>query len=146
MKADYFWIIAVVAVVILVVFWKPLTGMISDTRSKMINKEQYETGKEIFFDTTRWGGEDSYKSCAMCHDPDFTPEPGKEIDMIDYKEREPIVLEGIASKYGGGWLGTSDKLFVQINRCISLPTRLSAGSYSRNAPFMDDLMLYVRRQ
>jgi hypothetical protein len=82
----------------------------------------------------------------MCHDPSFEPDPGKKIDMVDYKEGQQLKLENISKKYDAGVLNTSDELFKQINRCISQPTRLAAGGYSRNAPFMDDLMLYVKRQ
>ncbi len=145
MKPDYFWIIAVVFVIILIFAWKPLMGVFGNVSSKVNNDEKYEAGKAVFYDTTRWG-DDKYVSCAMCHAPDFVPEPGKEITMVEYVPGKPVVLKGIQKKYGGGVMDTGDELYDQVCKCMGNGDRMAVGTLSRKAPFMDDLLFYVSKQ
>jgi hypothetical protein len=145
MKADYFWIIAVIFVIVLVFAWKPLMGVFSGVSDKVGNKDKYEAGKAVFYDTTRWG-EGQYKSCAMCHAEDFVPEPGKEIKMTAYVPGQPVILKGIGKKYSSGVMDTGDGLYQQVNLCLSNGDRMAVGSFSRNAKFMEDLLFYVSKQ
>lgn len=145
MKADYFWIIAVVFVVIMIFAWKPLMGVFAGVSSKVNNDEKYEAGKAVFYDAERWG-DDKYVSCAMCHAPDFEPDPSKKIEMADYKEGEPYILKDIGQKYGGGIMNTGDELYDQVCRCTGNGNRMAVGSFSRKAKFMDDLLFYVSKQ
>ena len=145
MKADYFWIIAVVFIVILAFAWKPLMGVFGNVSSKVNNDEKYEAGKAVFYDTTRWG-DDKYVSCAMCHTADFEPEPGKEVKMLAYDPDNPIILKDIRKKFSGGVMATGDELYNQINTCLGNGDRMAVGTFSRKAKFMDDLMFYVSKQ
>jgi len=145
-SVDYLWIILVVIGVILIFAWKPLMGMFTGVSDKMTNKESYERGREVFYDTEFWAGEGSYKSCAMCHAADFVPEEGKEIDMPEYKPGEPWILKDIANKYGSNLLSGDDELFNRMMQCLSSPGKMGMGRPSRNAPYMEDLIEYVKRQ
>ena len=145
-SVDYWWVLVIVIVVILVFSWKPLMRFYSDVSGKMSNKEAYERGREVFYDTDLWGGPESYKSCAMCHAADFVPEADRQIDMRDYRPDQPYELRDLAKKYGGGMLGTGDKLFEQVMRCLTGPDRMQLGRVSMQAPFVQDLLEYLRKQ
>jgi hypothetical protein len=145
-KIDYGWIVVGVIVIAVIVLWKPITGFISGVSSEVTNKEGYERGKAVFYDTVMWGGEDSYKSCAMCHATDFVPDPDKKIEMQDYVAGKPHILKDIGGKYRAGMLSSTDELFEQVMTCLTLPTRMACGRVSINAPYMPDLLEYVRRQ
>ncbi|MCC7478925.1 hypothetical protein IT575_10765 [bacterium] len=140
---DYGWVIALVIIVLLVIFWKPIMGLFGAAKDTAVNKPKLDAGKAVFDDPKRWMGENSYRSCAMCHDPAFTPEDGKKVDMQEYVEGKPVILKDIKQKLAGNNLGTDDAIVDQINRCITMPTRIGSGGFSRNAPFMDDLIFYV---
>jgi hypothetical protein len=137
---DYGWIPMLGIVILLVVFWKPMAAKFSDITGGTQKKAVIAKGKEVFYDTERWG---EYKSCAMCHAADFKPDPGKKIDMADYKPGQPVSLAG-AAKRNGGVLTGEDQLLAQINECIALPDRMGKGKISPNAPFMKDLVVYVK--
>src|SRR5688572_28938224 len=113
MKIDYGWPIMIGIVIVLAIFWKPITGAFANITGGTARKEQIARGKVIFYDTERWEGKGSYKSCAMCHAADFKPEEGKKITMPDYKPGEPYLLEGMRRKYSGALTG-DDKLFQEI--------------------------------
>ena len=139
---DYSWVWAIVIVVGLVVFWKPLMGAIQNLTGGTNRKAQIAAGKVIFYDTQRWGGKDTYKSCAMCHAADFTPDPNKKITRADYKPGKPVSLEG-SSKRLMNVMG-DDALFTEINDCIGLPSRLNAGKVSVKAGFIPPLIAYIK--
>lgn len=145
-NADYGWILAVVFVIIMIFAWKPMMGMFSNMSDKASNKEGYERGRVVFYDTTRWTGPEGYKSCAMCHAADFKPEPGRKIEMMAYKEGEPIILKGISGKYGTSILGTGDELYQQCIRCLTQGDRMGMGRVSAKAVYMQDLLEYVKKQ
>jgi hypothetical protein len=142
---DYGWVIALVAIVILVVMWKPLTGAIGGFRDKASNKEGEERGKAIYYNAEYWLGPGSYKSCAMCHAPDFVPDPAKKVDMVDYVPGKPQPLVAVKDRYDSGTLNTGDELYEQINKCITLPSRIGGGKVSSEHGPLKDLMLYVSR-
>jgi hypothetical protein len=146
MKADYFWIIVVVIVVILVAVWKPIMKEYSSISAKVGNKDKYEAGKAVFYDTARWKEGESYMSCAMCHAADFVPDPGKTITMKDYVPGKPFILKGINRKYNSGVMSTGEELLNQINKCLSDSNRIGGGTYSRHSPFISDLEFYVSKQ
>lgn len=145
-RADYLWIILVIIAVILVFAWKPLMGMFGGMSDKMTNQEGYEHGKEIFYNADLWGGPGSNKSCAMCHAADFVPDPANPPDMQEYKEGQPRILKGISDRYGGGVMDTGDELYERVMQCLTQPSKMGMGRVSRNAAYMDDLLLYVKRQ
>ena len=141
---DYGWVWVLGVVIILVVFWRPLLGGIQTITGGTKRKESIAAGKVIFYDTQRWGGKASYMSCAMCHAPDFTPEAGKPpIKMPDYRPGKPYELKGVAKRYGSVMTG-DDALFEQINNCLGQPSRMNVGKVSAAAPFVKDLMMYVK--
>ena len=83
----------------------------------------------------------------MCHAADFKPDPDNPPDMEDYVEGQPYILKGIGKKYGGGGvMDTGDELYDRIMQCLSQGAKMGLGRVSRNAPYMDDLMEYVRKQ
>ena len=143
---DYVWIPVGLIIVILFFAWKPLMGLFGGLRDSATNQEGYERGREAFYDTTLWTGSEGYKSCAMCHAEDFVPEPGRKIDMQVYEEGKVWPLKNIARRYSGGVLDTGDRLYNQIMVCLTQGDRMAMGRVSRKAKYMDDLMLYVRRQ
>lgn len=143
---DYGWIIAVIAVVLIAVCWKPIMGMFHAAEDKVNNKPKYEAGKKVFYNPEQWLGAGSYKSCAMCHAADFKAEGGKKIEMKDYHEGKPIILKDVREHLAGNNLGTDDEIIDQINRCLTMVDRIGCGGFSRNAPFMDDLIFYVKAQ
>ncbi|MCH7472766.1 hypothetical protein IIA79_07440 [bacterium] len=145
-QIDYSWIIILGIVVVIAIFWKPIMGLFGTVSDKVTNKEQYERGKAVFYNAERWGGEGSYKSCAMCHATDFVADAEIKIDMLEYKADEVWVLEKIGDKYSSGMLSADEELYHQIALCIAMPSRLAAGRPSRNASFVQDLIEYVRRQ
>jgi hypothetical protein len=145
-KADYVWIPFVAIIILVVVFWRQISGFFGGLSDSATNKEQYDKGKAVFYDNDRWLGEGSYKSCAMCHTSDWQVEPGKKVEMVDYKEGDPVILEDIATKYSAGMLGTTDQLYEQVMRCLSDPNRIYGGKVSVNAPYLQDLLEYVRKQ
>ena len=145
-NADYGWILAIVFVIILVFAWKPMMGLFSHVSDKATNKEAYDRGREVFYDTTRWTGPDGYKSCAMCHAPDLTPEPGRKIEMMAYREGEPYILKSISRKYGASMLGTGDELYQQCMRCLTQGDRMGMGRVSIKAAYVKDLLEYVKKQ
>src|SRR4051812_41416726 len=136
-SVDFGWIWAVVIVVGLVVFWKPLMAGIQTATGGTKHKEAIAAGKVIFYDTTRWGGKDSYMSCAMCHAADFKPDPNKQIKMADYVPGKPISLHGVGGKLMNS-MG-DDELFNAINNCLGLPSRMNAGKVSVQAKFVKPL-------
>ncbi len=145
MKApiDYGWVIGIVVVVALVVFWKPIFGTFSGVKNQMTNKEGVDRGRAIFYDAERWQGEGSYRSCAMCHDPNFKPDPTKKIDMVDYKQNGIVSLKGTSKKYGN-ILSGDDEIVEHIETCLSLQSRIAGGRVSTSAPFFKDLLAYVK--
>lgn len=145
-NVDYVWIILVIIVVILVFSWRPIVGMFTNVSDSMTNKAGYEAGREAFYDPDRWGGPGSNRSCAMCHAPDFVEDPATPVKMIDYKAGQPYILKNMKKKYGGGVMDTGDELYEQVMRCVTSPSKIGLGRVSRNAPFMDDLLTYVKRQ
>jgi len=145
-RADYLWVILVIIGVILVFTWRPLMSLFTGVSDTMTNKAGYDHGKEVFYDAELWGGPGSNKSCAMCHAPDFKPDPENPPDMKDYVEGKPYILKGIAKKYGGGIMDTGDELFERVMMCLSNGNKMGLGRVSRKAPYMDDLLEYVRKQ
>jgi len=143
---DYWWVVLIVIAVLLIFTWKPLMGLFGGVSDKLSNKEGYERGKEVFYDTELWGGKDSYKSCAMCHAPDFVPDPNKKIEMMNYREGEPYLLEDLARKHGGGIMDTGDDLYKQVMRCLMGPDRMQLGRVSMQSQFMQDLLVYLNQQ
>ncbi len=143
---DYSWVIGLVALVALFLLWKPLVGVYKSVSDKATNKDGYERGKLVFYDTTRWAGEGSYKSCAMCHAKDFVPDPDKKIEMVKYKAGEPYILKKLSSKYSGGAMDAGDELYEAVMGCLTAPDKLGCGRVSSGAPIMRDLMLYLSKQ
>lgn len=143
---DYSWVIGIVVVVALILLWKPIVGVFSSVTAKATNQEQYERGKTVFYDTSRWAGEGSYKSCAMCHAADFVPDPNKTIEMARYKAGEPYILKKLPDKYGGGVMGSGDELFEAAMGCLTAPDKMACGRVSAGAPFMQDLLFYLSKQ
>lgn len=143
---DYSWVIGIVVIVALVVFWKPLIGGIKGIQNKATNEDAFERGKIVFYDTERWGGKGSYKSCAMCHAPDFTPDPGKQITMGRYKAGAPFILKNISKTYTGGVMGDESPLYDQIMNCLTAPDKMALGRVTANTQFMQDLMVYLYKQ
>jgi hypothetical protein len=142
-SVDFAWIWALVIVIGLVVFWKPLMGGIQTMTGGSARKDSIARGKVIFYETERWAGKGSYMSCAMCHAADFVPEKGKTIKMPDYKAGSPISLKGTAARHSNIMTG-DDKLFEEINDCLGQPSRMNVGKVSAAAPFVKDLMAYVK--
>jgi hypothetical protein len=145
-KIDNAWIIVIVILVALVLLWKPIMLAFRATADKMTNKEQYERGKAVFYDMTRWAGPDSYCGCAACHAPDFKPEEGKEIKMVRYKPGQPVILKHLSQKYGGGIMGGGEDLYEQVVTCLSAPDKMACGRVSIEASFMQDLLVYLNKQ
>jgi len=145
-NVDYVWIPVLAIVVILIFAWKPITGFFGKVSDSATNQEGYEAGKKIFYSTTQWTGPDGYKSCAMCHAEDFVPEPGRKIDMEKYEEGKVVPLKNIRKRYAAGMLDTGDKLYKQCMICLTQGDRMAMGRVSMNAPYMEDLLEYVRRQ
>lgn len=145
-SVDYLWVVLLIFAVILIFTWKPIMGLFTGVSNKMTNQEGFEHGKEIFYSADHWGGPGSNKSCAMCHAKDFKPDPANPPDMQDYKEGQPLVLKGMSKKYGGGVMDTGDELYNRVMQCLTQPSKMGLGRVSRNAPYMDDLLLYVGRQ
>jgi hypothetical protein len=140
---DYSWLIYVGLVALVVIFWKPITGFFQGASNSVTNKPAIERGKQVFYDTERWYGKGSYRSCAMCHDPAFTPAAGKTVEMTDYKPGQPVVLKKMKNKYGNVVTGDQE-LYTEINQCIVAPTRLHGGKFTMEQPHIKDLMAYVR--
>ena len=113
---------------------------------RQTNQEQYDRGKEVFYDDVIWAGEGTHKSCATCHAADYKPPEGAVIEMEEYRPGDPYVLENISKKYGTNMLSSDDALYEQIIRCLTSPARMRCGRVSRNAKHMQDLLVYVRRQ
>jgi len=145
-RADYLWVILLLIAVVLVFAWRPLMGLITGVSDTMTNKAGYDHGQEIFYDADLWGGPGSNKSCAMCHAADFKPDPSNPPNMDDYVEGKPYILKNIAAKYGGGIMGTGDELYERVMQCLTQGSKMQLGRVSRNAPYMNDLLEYVRKQ
>jgi hypothetical protein len=142
---DYGWVAVVAIVIAIAVFWKPISATWANISGGSARKEKVAAGKVIFYDTERWEGKGSYKSCAMCHAADFTPDPAKagKIKMPDYRPGNPYPLKGVRARYGGVMSG-DDKLIEAINNCLGQPSRMYVGKVSAAAPFMADLVAYVK--
>ena len=136
---DYGWVWALVIVVGLVVFWKPLMSGIQNVTGGTKRKETIAAGKVIFYDTKRWG---SYKSCAMCHAADFTPDPKQQIKMADYRPGNPYSLKGSGKKLVN--VMGDDAVFNEINNCLGQPSRMNVGKVSAAAAFVHPLKEYVK--
>ena len=145
-RSDYLWVVLLIIAVILVFTWRPIMGMFTGVSDSMTNKAGYDRGQEIFYNAERWGGPGANKSCAMCHAADFTPDPANPPDMQEYKPGEPLILKGVNKKYGGGVMDTGDELYERIMQCLTQPSKMAMGRISRNAPYMDDLLEYVKKQ
>lgn len=145
-RADYLWIVLLIFAVVLFFTWRPLLGLITGVSDTVTNKAGYERGKEIFYDPDHWAGPGSNKSCAMCHAQDFTPDPDNPPTMKDYKEGEPWILNDISKKYDAGIMSTGDELYERVMQCLSQGSKMQLGRVSRKAPYMDDLLEYVRKQ
>jgi hypothetical protein len=143
-SVDYAWVWAIVIVVGLVVFWKPLMKGIQDVTGGSKRKQMIAEGKVRFYDTEVWGGKGSYKSCAMCHASDFKPDPGKKIDMADYRPGKPYSLKGSSSRLMT--VMGDDAVFNAINDCLGLPSRMNVGKVSSSSKFIPPLMAYVKSQ
>lgn len=141
-SVDYGWVWAIVIVVGLVVFWKPLVSGIQTVTGGKKRQEKIALGKQVFYDTERWGGKGSYMSCAMCHAADFKPDPTKTIKMADYRPGKPYPLHGVGAKLTTA-MG-DDELFNQINNCLGLPSRMNVGKVSAAAQFVEPLKMYVK--
>jgi hypothetical protein len=118
--------------------------MLSGVKDKVTNKEGYERGKAVFYDTGRWV-EGKYRSCAMCHDPAFKFEAGKTTDMPDYHPDQVYPLKNMRAKYYTT-MGSDDEMLAAINKCMSMQTRIGTGTFSLQAPWMQDLLEYIKRQ
>ena len=145
-SVDYWWVVVLIIVVVLFFAWRPLMGLFTGMSGQLTNQDGYERGKEVFYDTELWGGKGSYKSCAMCHAADFNRDSAKRIEMSSYREGEPYPLKGISSKYSGGVLDTGGQLYNQVMRCLTGPDRMALGRVSLQSKYMQDLMLYLKRQ
>ena len=144
-QIDYGWVMVIVVVLLIVVFIKPIIGGIHAAVDKATNRSGYERGKAVFYDAERWAGKGSYRSCAMCHTPDFTPEAGKHVEMNRYVPGKPVILKDIAANYHLGVIETSDDLFNQVISCLTAPDKIGCGQVSRNAKGMDDLLFYLSK-
>lgn len=142
-KIDYGWIIAIAVVLVVIVLWKPITGVVGRTMGKGADAQAIERGKAVFYDVERWDGPGSYKSCAMCHAADFVPDPGKQITMSDYVAGKPYSLKHVGRKYHATMMDTGDELYEQVVNCLNDPARVNSGRVSSNAQFMKDLLAYV---
>jgi hypothetical protein len=143
--ADYGWVVFIGIAVLIAFLWKPLSGVFGNVSNKLTNKEGYERGKAVFYDATRWEA-GKYRSCAMCHASDFKFETGKTTDMQDYKEgMTPVVLKNMKAKYYTS-IGSDDEMLAAINKCMSMPSRIGTGTFSLQAPWMQDLLEYVKGQ
>lgn len=140
---DYSWVIGIVVVVALALFWKPIVGSFQGLENKATNKDAVDRGKIVFYDTERWGGKDSYKSCAMCHAADFVPDPDKTITMGRYKAGEKVVLKGLAKKYPRGVMGDEGPLYDAVLSCLTAPDKIGSGTVMASAKFMQDLLAYL---
>lgn len=145
-KVDYGWIVIGAIVVVLLLAWSPLSRWYKDVKYKMTNQEQYDRGKEVFYDEDIWAGKGSHKACATCHAPDYVAPEGVEIKMDEYRPGKPYILKDIAKKYGNNMISSDDALYEQIMHCLANPARMGCGRVSRNAKHMQDLLVYVRRQ
>jgi hypothetical protein len=143
---DYSWVIGIVILVALIILWKPIMHGFTGLANKATNKEGYERGKTVFYDTGRWGGEGSYMSCAMCHAADFVPDAGKTITMTKYKAGEPYILKNLAKKYAGGAMGDEDALFEAAMDCLTAPDKMSCGRVTASTGYMRDLIVYLNKQ
>jgi hypothetical protein len=143
-NVDYGWAVFLGIAVLAAVLWKPMSAGIGNLRGKMTNKEGYDRGQAIFYDSTRWGP-DNYVACAMCHITDFQFDAGKEVTMQDFVKGEFHVLEGMQQKYYTG-MGDDTEMVKAINKCLSMPSRMNQGGHSIQAPWMQDLLTYVKRQ
>lgn len=144
-RFDYSWAIVLVVLVAIALMWKPIMGAFKGVSDKATNKDAYERGKIVFYNTTRWAGEGSYKSCAMCHAADFVPEPGKVIKMSRYKPGEPFILKKISDKYGGNIMGTGEELYEACMSCLQAPDKMGCGRISMQSKDMQDLLFYVNK-
>lgn len=143
--ADYGWIVFLAIAVLIVFLWKPLGGFFGGVKGKITNQAGYDRGKAVFYDANRWIP-GKYRSCAMCHTTDFKWESGKTTDMHDYKEgMQPVILKDMKSKYYTA-IGADDEMLAAINKCMSMQTRIGTGTFSLQAPWMQDLLEYVKRQ
>jgi hypothetical protein len=143
---DYSWVIGLVVVVALVFLWKPIMGGIKGIENKATNKDAYERGKIVFYDTERWGGKGSYMSCAMCHAADYVPDPEKTITMANYKPGSPYILKGLSKKYPGGVMGDEGPLYDAVMNCLTQPAKMGCGRVTSQTKFMQDLMVYLYKQ
>jgi hypothetical protein len=143
---DYSWVIGIIVIVALVFLWKPIMSGFKGMENKATNKDAFDRGKIVFYDTERWGGKGSYKSCAMCHAADFVPDPGKQITMTRYKAGAPFILKNLSKTYTGGVMGDESPLFDAVNNCIIAPDKLGCGRVTSGAKYMQDLMVYLYKQ
>ena len=130
-------------VVLIVIFWKPIYNSFEKVTGGKAHSEQVARGKQMFYDTERWGGKGSYMSCAMCHASDFKPDPAKHITMADYRPGQPYSLKGEGDK-NGSLLTGDDDLLNAINNCLGQPSRMNVGRVASTAPFLPDLEAYVK--
>jgi hypothetical protein len=146
LKVDYSWAVIIVLLIIAAFLWKPISGVFNKSFNNSSGKQAYDRGKLVFYDTTRWGGKDSYKSCAMCHAADFKPESGKEIQMTGYVAGKPISLKGVGGRSRGGILDNGDELYRRIAVCINAADRIRGSAPAPATGFMKDLIAYVEKQ
>lgn len=146
MKAnvDYGWAVFLGIAVLIAVLWKPGSAFFHNVSGKLHGNDQYERGKAVFYDTTRWGEKD-YKACAMCHASDFQFDPSKQVEMQDFVKGQITPLKGMKQKYYTV-MGDDQQMLKAINRCMGMPTRMSQGEYALQAPWMQDLLFYVKQQ
>lgn len=143
-NVDYGWAVFLGIAVLIVVLWKPGSALFGKLRGAVTDEDAYERGKAVFYDSTRWG-EDHYVACAMCHASDFAFEAGKKVPMQDFVQGQVTVLDGMKRKYYTV-MGDDTAMLKAINKCMGMPSRMAQGEYSLQAPWMQDLIIYVKRQ
>jgi len=138
---DYSWIVIAAIIVVVIVAYKPVMNAINQAQQPKEGSD-YLVGEEIFYDPNGWGPEN--RSCAMCHKEDYTLSPNySEVEMEDFTYVE---LKGIKRKFGIGVIGSPDKLLSQVNRCLSMPSRINGGTITFAHIKWQPLLEYLVRQ
>lgn len=138
MKMDPSWIFFAIIIIVVLIFWRPIIGFFHKEAGVLTGSEDIAKGKALFYDIDAWGRHNA--SCAMCHAKDYTSDKNAQIPFkITY-----IALKDVAGNYGATFTGTDDRLVDQINKCLSLESRLSVGSLQTQNEKLKLLVSYVK--
>lgn len=140
-KTDPGWIYIIVIAAIVALLWKPaILPLYNRVAGNFSKEDQIARGKATFMDDKRWAVQGM--SCATCHTQGQQTIPEGRGAMA--QDIMFVPLNGAYRRLAKGALASETAIATQINKCVTLPSRISSPSLSPSSDIMKDLITYIK--